>query len=99
MTKQLRDDEFEALLGRSLRMEAAPAPLAQRVDALARRSARAGGGGWFMTFLSPARVAASAAILSLTMGFAMGWGNATTSEEQDIYLASALYASNDLGDF
>ena len=99
MTKNLRDDEFEALLGRSLRLEAAPDGLAQRIDALAQRSAQKSGGNWFMMFLSPARMAASAAILSLAMGFAMGWGNATVSEEQDIYLANALYASNDLGDF
>jgi len=94
MTKHLRDDEFETLLGQALRMEAAPTHLAQRIDGLS-----AGRGSWLMTLLSPARMAASAAILSLAMGFALGWGNASPSDEQDLDVASVLYAANDVGEF
>lgn len=94
MTKHLRDDEFEALLGQALRIEAAPAHLAQRIDRTG-----AGRGMWLMALLSPARMAASAAILSLLMGFAMGWGNAVPSDDQELDVASVLYAANDVGEF
>lgn len=94
MTKHMRDDEFEALLGQALKMEAAPAHLAQRIDGMG-----ASRGSWLMALLSPARMAASAAILSLLMGFAMGWGNATTGDEQELDVSSVLYAANDVGEF
>ena len=94
MTKHMQDDEFEALLGQALRIEAAPAHLAQRID-----RADSGRGFWLMALLSPARMAASAAILSLAMGFAMGWGNAGPGDEQDLDVASVLYAANDVGEF
>lgn len=94
MTKHMRDDEFEALLGRALKMEAAPTHLAQRIDMPA-----ASRGLWLTAFLSPARMAASAAILSLLMGFAMGWGNAGVGDEQDLDVTSVLYAANDVGGF
>ena len=94
MTKHMRDDEFEALLGQALRVEAAPAHLAQRIDGTA-----GGRSVWLMAMLSPARMAASAAILSLLMGFAMGWGNAPTGDEQELDVASVLYAANDVGEF
>ena len=55
MTKRMQDDEFEALLGRALRVEAAPAGIAERLGAGPRR------GTWFMALLSPSRMAASAA--------------------------------------
>ncbi len=99
MTNKMQDDEFESLLEHSLRMEAAPAGLAQRIDAKAALRRPRSGGFWLMALLSPARMAASAAVFSLVLGFAMGWGNAPVSEEQDVYLASALYAANDVGDF
>ena len=95
MTKHMRDDEFETLLGQALRIEAAPAHLAQRIDGTASR----GRGVWLMALLSPARMAASAAILSLLMGFAMGWGTAVTGDEQELDVASVLYAANDVGEF
>ncbi|MBI2256667.1 MAG: hypothetical protein HYU58_18745 [Proteobacteria bacterium] len=94
MTKHMRDDEFEALLGRALTIEAAPAHLVELIDAPAAR-----GRFWLTAFLSPARMAASAAILSLLMGFAMGWGNANLSDGQDLDVASVLYAANDVGEF
>jgi hypothetical protein len=90
----MRDDEFEALLGRALKIEAAPAHLGQSIDGMG-----AARGSWLMAMLSPARMAASAAIVSLLMGFAMGWGNATTSDEQELDVASVLYAANDVGEF
>jgi hypothetical protein len=91
----MRDDEFEALLGRALRMETPPAHLAERIEG----GVAAGRGMWLMALLSPARMAASAAILSLLMGFAMGWGNAIPSDEQELDVASVLYAANDVGEF
>lgn len=97
MTQKMRDDEFEGLLGRALRLEAAPTGLQQRL--LHQRQA-AGRGSWLVAFVSPARMAASAAILSLMMGFALGWGNSTASaDEQDLDITSVLYAANDVGDF
>lgn len=94
MTKHMRDDEFEALLAQALKIEAAPAHLAQRID-----MPNAARGFWLTALLSPARVAASAAVLSLLMGFALGWGNASPGDEQDLDMASALYAANDIGEF
>lgn len=98
MKQRMQDDEFEALLGRALRIEKAPAGLEQRV-----RKARHQG-HWFMWLVSPAlispgRIAASAAILSLMMGFALGWGNTSATEDQDLDMAAILYAANDVGDF
>lgn len=94
MTRRMQDDAFETLLGNALRIEAAPTDLAQRLDAGGARS-----GSWLMALLSPARMAASAAILSLAMGFALGWGNAAVSEEQDLDVVASLYAANDVGEF
>ncbi len=94
MTKYLRDDAFEDLLGRALKIEAAPVHLARRIDGL-----HTGRAFWLAALFSPARMAASAAILSLLIGFAMGWGNSTFNDEQDLDMASALYAANDIGEF
>lgn len=94
MTERMRDDEFEALLGRALKIEPAPAALAERLDRGAPR-----GGSWLVALLSPSRMAASAAVLSLLTGFALGWGNAAVSEEQDLDVVASLYAANDIGEF
>jgi len=94
MTKHMRDDEFEALLAQALKIEAAPSHLAQHIN-----MSNAARGFWLTAFLSPARVAACAAVLSLLMGFALGWGNASPSDEQDLDMASVLYAANDIGEF
>lgn len=102
MTKKLRDDEFEGLLGRALRMEPAPASLEQRLlgqGILGRGLQQVTRSSWLVAFISPARIAASAALLSLLMGFAMGWGNASLADEQDGEIAAVLYAANDVGDF
>ena len=98
MTQKMRDDEFEGLLGRALHLEAAPAGLQQRL--LTRRGQSSWQGSWLLAFISPARIAASAAVLSLMLGFALGWGNSTASADtQDLDVASVLYAANDVGDF
>jgi hypothetical protein len=94
MTGEMRDDEFEALLARALKVEQAPADLAQRLA-----FSRPTHGRWLMALLSPGRMAASAAILSLLTGFALGWGNATTAGEEDIDVVASLYAANDVGEF
>ncbi len=94
MTRRMQDDAFETLLGNALKIEAVPPALAQRLDAGGARS-----GFWLMALLSPARMAASAAILSLAMGFALGWGNASVSDEQDLDVVASLYAANDVGEF
>ena len=93
MTQRMQDDEFEALLGRALRIEAAPAGIAERLGAGPQR------GTWLMALLSPSRMATSAAMLSLVLGFALGWGNATVPDDQDLDMAAVLYAANDVGDF
>lgn len=95
MTQRMQDDDFEALLGRALRVEAAPPGLQQRVRS-ARSQSR---GSWILALVSPGRIAASAAILSLMLGFALGWGNTAAVEDQDMDLAAVLYAANDVGDF
>lgn len=98
MTQKMRDDEFEGLLGRALRSEPAPAGLQQRL--LKPRNQSSWQSSWLIAFVSPGRLAASAAILSLMMGFALGWGNSTASADgQDLDVASVLYAANDVGDF
>jgi len=98
MTQKMRDDEFEGLLGRALRLEPAPQGLQQRL--LNQRGPGAVRGSWLLALVSPARMAASAAVLSLMMGFALGWGNSTASaEEQELDISSVLYAANDVGDF
>lgn len=94
MTKHMRDEDFEALLSRALKIEAAPQYLSQRMDQASR-----GAGPWLMALWSPTRMAACAAILSLMMGFAMGWGVSMPNDEQDVDMASALYAANDVGEF
>lgn len=94
MTMHMRDDAFEDLLARALKIEGAPAHLSQRIDSLST-----GRAFWLMALFSPARMAASAAILSLLTGFAMGWGSSTLADEQDLDMASALYAANDIGEF
>jgi hypothetical protein len=93
MIQRMQNDAFEALLGRALRIEAAPADLAQRLDSGPRR------GNWMLALISPARMAASAAVLSLLMGFALGWGNTSAADDQDLDIAAVLYAANDVGDF
>lgn len=97
MTQKMRDDEFDGLLTRALRMESAPAGLQQRL--LNQQQQKAGSGSWLVAFLSPTRMAASAAVLSLMIGFAFGWGNSAAVAEQDLDIASVLYAANDVGDF
>ncbi len=93
MTRHMQDEEFEALLGRALRIETAPTGIAERLGAGPRRD------NWIMALLSPSRMAASAAMLSLVLGFALGWGNAPVADEQDLDMAAVLYAANDVGDF
>jgi hypothetical protein len=94
MNQQMRDDDFEGLLSRALQPQAAPAGLHDRL----MNSARADRSPWFALFLSPAKIAAGAGILSLVLGFALGAGNATVAEDTDVNMAVALYAANDLGD-
>ena len=94
MTQKMQDDDFEALLGRALRMEVAPPGLQQRV----RNAQNQSRGSWFLALVSPARIAAGAAILSLVMGFALGWDNTAIIDDQDMDLAAVLYAANDTGD-
>lgn len=94
MTGQMRDEEFEALLQSALRIEAAPPALARRLDAGGPRR-----GLWLMALMSPARLAASAAVLSLLTGFLLGWGNATVNDEQDFDLVASIYTANDVGEF
>lgn len=95
MSRQMRDDEFEALLGHALRERSAPAGLQERIlrNAPARLKQH-----WLVAFLSPARVAACAGLLSLSLGFALGAGNAAVAEDSDTSMAVALYAADDLGD-
>jgi hypothetical protein len=95
MTRHMRDDDFETLLGRALKLEPAPHDLAERL----LRKQPAPRAPWFLAIVSPARIAASAAILSLLMGFAMGWGNASVADDQVTEVAAVLYAANDTGDF
>lgn len=94
MNRQMRDDEFESLLGRALHPQAAPAALHDRL----LNSARPAPAHWLAILLSPARIAAGAGILSLVLGFALGAGNAAVAEDTDVNMVVALYAANDLGD-
>jgi hypothetical protein len=94
MNRKMRDDEFEALLGHALKAEAAPASLMQRMlhqRAVAKPH-------WLMAFLSPARIAACAGLMSLSLGFALGAGNAAVAEDTDTTMAAALYIADDIGD-
>lgn len=93
MTQKMRDDEFDALLGRALSMEAAPVSLERRV-LNARHD-----GFWFLVLVSPGRLAASAAILSLLIGFVLGWSNTIVAEDQGLDMSAVLYAANDAGGF
>lgn len=94
MSGKMRDDEFEALLGHALRKQAAPAGLQERV----LRQATVVKPHWLVAFLSPARIAAGAGMLSLFLGFALGAGNAAVAEDTDTSMAVALYVADDIGD-
>jgi hypothetical protein len=95
MTPRMRDDEFEAVLGRALRPEVAPAGLKERILG----STRARQPHWLMVMLSPARITACAGVLSLLMGFALGASNAVMADDFDGDLTVAVYADADLGGF
>lgn len=94
MNRKMRDDEFEALLGHALRERAAPAGLQERV----LRQTRVAKPNWVIALLSPARIAACAGLLSLSLGFALGVSNAAVAENSDTSMAVALYVADDLGD-
>ncbi|WP_374651458.1 hypothetical protein [Dongia sp.] len=94
MTGRMRDEEFEALLESALGVEAAPPALARRLDRAAPRR-----GIWLMALMSPARMAASAALLSLLTGFVLGWGNASVSDEQEFDVVASIYTANDVGEY
>lgn len=93
MTPRMRDDEFEAVLGRALRPEVAPAGLSERIQHASRRRQP----HFLAVLLSPGRIAAGAGILSLLMGFALGAGNSVMADELDGDITVAVYAADDLG--
>lgn len=94
MSRQMRDDEFESILGHALRAHAAPAGLRERIlNSAPPRQAH-----WFAVMFSPVRIAACAGILSLSLGFALGAGNAAVAGDTNTEMAVALYAANDIGD-
>lgn len=95
MTRRMRDDEFEAVLGRALRPEAASAGLSERILHAARRRPP----HWLAVMLSPGRIAACAGVLSLLMGFALGAGNSVMADDLTDDMTVAVYAADDLGGF
>jgi len=94
MTRQLRDDDFEALLGRAL--EARPAPEGLRRRLTRQMPMRP---HWIALLFSPVRLAACAGIVSLGLGFAVGAGSSAVAEDADAALVATLYAASDVGDF
>lgn len=94
MSRQMRDEEFESLLGHALREHAAPTGLRERI----LNSPRSRPTHWFAIMFSPVRIAACAGIVSLSLGFALGAGNAAVAGDTNTEMAVALYAANDIGD-
>jgi hypothetical protein len=99
MNERLQDDEFEAVLSRALRLETASAALAQRVRNTQMQERIPTQGSWLVAFLSPGRMAAGAAILSLMIGFALGWINTIATDDPETDMAAVVYAANDVGEF
>jgi hypothetical protein len=99
MNERLQDDEFEAVLSRGGGPGSPSAAIGQRGGKKQMQERIPTQGSWLVAFLSPGRMAAGAAILSLMIGFALGWINTIATDDPETDMAAVVYAANDVGEF